>query len=167
MNLAEGQSCPQLAAGRIWEQFWKAHPEFVFQDQWSVWVTLTILKEEENNFVWAGVDLERREQLAISDDNILDHIGLSWGASDSAMPELAQGWQHWVTVKGFGSIFTVASWLVLHTCDHFSLFVQAFSDCIQSFQATQYLSEPELGTDVFTHSAVVLQTVVFTISHTN
>lgn len=37
---------------------------------------------------------ENRKQLVISDDNILDHHGLCCGVSDSAIPQLAQRWQH-------------------------------------------------------------------------
>lgn len=66
-------------------------------------------RSEENIFVWAGVDLELRylygEQRATGHDNILDHHGLHWGASDSAMPQLAQRWQHWLTEE-FGSIYS-------------------------------------------------------------
>ena len=124
---------------------------------------------EGNIVVWAGVDLElrhlcveNRERLAISDDNILDHRGLfCWGASDSAMPQLARRWQHWVTGGGgFGSIYTSGQvtgspqmwWFVLV---HPSVFV-FFLIVLKAAEQHSHFEQPELGTDVFTRSAVVL-----------
>lgn len=56
-------------------------------------------------FLLGLVLIKNREQLAISDDNILDHHRLCWGTRDSAMPQLAQRWQH-RAAEGFGSIYT-------------------------------------------------------------
>lgn len=50
--------------------------------------------------------VENKEQMAISDDNILDHRGLHWGASDSAKPQLAQKVAALSNRGGFGSIYT-------------------------------------------------------------
>lgn len=76
--------------------------------------------DENICFSWAGVDrelrhlsVEDREGPPVSDDNILGHHGLSWGDSDSAMPQRAQRWQHWVTEKDLAACTPVARWLVL------------------------------------------------------
>lgn len=72
--------------------------------------------------------VENREQMAISDDNILE---LHWGASDSAKPQLAQKVAALSNRGGFGSIYTSGqvtgspqTWLFL-------IHLTMFSDCGQ------------------------------------
>lgn len=111
--------------------------------------------------IWSSViSAENREQLATSDDNILDHGRLRWGASDSAMPQLAQkvaalsNWRIWQHLHQWpGDRFSLRC--LINLSQYF------FSDCFKSCLTTEH------GSKVLTHSAVVCQTVVFTFSQIN
>lgn len=114
------------------------------------------------------ISAENTEQLAISDENnIRDHHGLGWGASDSAMPQFTQRWQHRVIEKGLAASTPVASLTSSPSCDDSTSVFQEFTDCFQSCWTTQSHWEPVRGADDFTHSAAVRQTVVFTFSQIN
>lgn len=78
------------------------------QDEWNIWVSggetflfgLVLISGSDTS-------AENREQLANSDDNILDHHGLfCWGVSDSARPQLAQKVAALSNRERFGSIYT-------------------------------------------------------------
>lgn len=124
---------------------------------------------EQNIFVQASIHLKHRhlcqEQGATGHvwwQNILDHLGLCCGPSDSAIPQLAQRWKHWVNERDLAVSSPVARWLVLPRCDDdLSSLIQVLSDCIQSCSTTVTL-KARAG-DRFLHTTVS-KTVVFTFS---